>query len=189
MGDEPPADAGQASGIGADQHAAQKALGGTLSQQGDICKGRGQCQKHVSRPQNIKQLLWLSLLLLGCSVAVLARNGTFELLQRLRSHCYDIGSQDSTPDLLTATLSDLRKGLDGGHFTSHDLVKAYMARNDEVDDKLHAVIETNPHAMAEAVQLDNARANRRSRGALHGIPILLKDSIATARLEYVSSPH
>lgn len=99
----------------------------TLSQQADICKGQGQCQKHVSRPQNQKQLLWLSLLLLACSAAVLAPNGSSELLQRLRKHCGNIGSQYSTPDLSTATLSYLRKGLDGGYFTGRDLVKAYMA--------------------------------------------------------------
>lgn len=45
---------------------------------------------------------------------------------------------------------------------------------------LRAVIETNSNAEAVAAQLDNARRQGRGlRGSLHGIPILVKDNIAT----------
>ena len=45
---------------------------------------------------------------------------------------------------------------------------------------LHSVIEINPDALAIADQLDAERKAGRVRGPLHGIPILIKDNIATA---------
>lgn len=83
------------------------------------------------------------------------------------------------PDLLYATIDDLQSGLAAGTFTSVDLVKAYVARIDEVNPVLHAVIETNPDALAIAASLDAERADGSTRGKLHGIPICIKDNIAT----------
>lgn len=44
---------------------------------------------------------------------------------------------------------------------------------------LNAVIEMNPSALEQAAALDAERASGNVRGPLHGIPILLKDNIAT----------
>jgi amidase len=44
---------------------------------------------------------------------------------------------------------------------------------------LNAVIEVNPNAIAIASQLDNERRRGQVRGPLHGIPLLVKDNIAT----------
>ncbi|KAF8511980.1 amidase signature enzyme [Gautieria morchelliformis] len=73
-----------------------------------------------------------------------------------------------------------------GHFTSVDLVKAYVARILEVNHQgpsLHAVIETNPQGLAQASALDAERKLTGKRTALHGIPILVKDNIATLHEE------
>ncbi|KAG6337024.1 hypothetical protein ID866_2084, partial [Astraeus odoratus] len=81
------------------------------------------------------------------------------------------------PDLYEASISQLQDGLQKGHFTS-----AYLARIEEVNLKgaaLHAVIETNPNALSEAANLDSERRAKGSREPLHGIPLLLKDNIAT----------
>ncbi|KAI1816351.1 amidase signature enzyme [Poronia punctata] len=83
------------------------------------------------------------------------------------------------PSLINATLDDLSSGLADGLFTSVDLVEAYLARIHEVNDTLRAVTELNPDALAIAAELDAARANGISYGALHGIPILVKNNIAT----------
>ncbi len=48
---------------------------------------------------------------------------------------------------------------------------------------LRAVIETNPSALQQAAELDNERRTSGPRGLLHGIPILLKDNIATLHSE------
>ncbi|KAB5580286.1 amidase signature domain-containing protein [Coniochaeta sp. 2T2.1] len=84
------------------------------------------------------------------------------------------------PDLIDVTIDDLSEGLNSGLFTSVDLVKAYLARIDEVNPVLHAVNEINPDALAIAAELDAKRAAGTNLGPLHGIPILLKDNIATA---------
>src|SRR5213076_1980936 len=44
---------------------------------------------------------------------------------------------------------------------------------------LHSVIEVNPNAIAIAAGLDNERRRGQVRGPLHGIPLLVKDNIAT----------
>ncbi|KAJ7115101.1 amidase signature enzyme [Mycena crocata] len=90
------------------------------------------------------------------------------------------------PDLYEATLQQLQAGLDAGQFTSVDLVKAYLARIDEVNlkgAKLRAVIETNPAALVQAAAFDVERKATGKRGMLHGIPILIKDNIATVASE------
>ena len=84
------------------------------------------------------------------------------------------------PDLIDVTIDDLSEGLSSGLFTSVDLVKAYLARIAEVNPVLHAVNEVNPDALAIAADLDAKRAAGTNLGPLHGIPILLKDNIATA---------
>lgn len=90
------------------------------------------------------------------------------------------GHPPSLPPLLDATLEELSRGLEDGSFTSVDLVKAYIARIDETHDQLHAVTEINPDALALAASLDAARRDGRVRGPLHGVPVLLKNNIATA---------
>ena len=59
-------------------------------------------------------------------------------------------------------------------------VQAYTSRILEVNDTVHAVVEINPDALSIAAMLDAERAKGRTRGPLHGIPILIKNNIATA---------
>ncbi|KIW12411.1 hypothetical protein PV08_09688 [Exophiala spinifera] len=84
------------------------------------------------------------------------------------------------PPLIEATTENLIVGLELGLFTSVDLVKAYTARILEVNATLHMVIEVNPDSLAIAAELDAQRANGTVLGPLHGIPILIKNNIATA---------
>ncbi|KAJ7236895.1 amidase signature enzyme [Mycena haematopus] len=90
------------------------------------------------------------------------------------------------PDLYEASISELQAGLDAGHFTSVDLIQAYFARIEEVNINgpgLRAVLELNPSALKEAAQLDIERKLTGKRSEMHGIPILLKDNIATIAAE------
>lgn len=83
------------------------------------------------------------------------------------------------PPLIEATLEDLVWGLDTRLFTSVDLVNAYTARIMEVNSTLRMVAELNPDALDIAAELDAERASGVTRGPLHGIPILIKNNIAT----------
>jgi amidase len=85
----------------------------------------------------------------------------------------------SFPLLLEATLDDLTAGLESNLFTSADLVKAYSLRILEVNSTLHVVTELNPDALAIATHADELRKNGTVLGPLHGIPILIKNNIAT----------
>jgi len=86
-------------------------------------------------------------------------------------------------ELLDATIAELQSGMRSGKYTSRKLVELYLRRIDELDQtgpRLNQVLETNPDALEVAAALDRERASRGPRGPLHGIPILLKDNIATA---------
>jgi len=83
------------------------------------------------------------------------------------------------PSLINVTIDDLQRGLDRGLFTSVDLVNAYLARIAEVNPRLNAVTEINPDALTIAADLDGLRAKGKTSGPLHGIPILIKNNIAT----------
>jgi amidase len=96
------------------------------------------------------------------------------------------GAQAPAParfDLEEATIADLQQRMQSGRETSRSLVDKYLARIDAVDRSgpaLHSVLEINPDARTIADRLDAERKSRGPRGPLHGIPILLKDNIATA---------
>ncbi|KAI0124753.1 amidase [Xylariales sp. AK1849] len=83
------------------------------------------------------------------------------------------------PPLIEATLEDLASGLESGLFTSVDLVNAYIARILEVNSTLRMVTELNPDALSIAADADSLRAAGTVLGPLHGIPILIKNNIAT----------
>jgi amidase len=81
------------------------------------------------------------------------------------------------------TISDLQDGMKSGRFTARSLVEKYTARIQEVNKSgpaVNAVIEMNPEALAIADALDQERKAKGPRGPLHGIPVLIKDNIATA---------
>lgn len=90
------------------------------------------------------------------------------------------GGLDTFPSLLDADLEDLVTGLEMGLFTSVDLVEAYTARIKEVNSTLHMVTELNPDALSIAASMDAQRKNGTILSPLHGIPILIKNNIATA---------
>ncbi|KAI3335244.1 glutamyl-tRNA amidotransferase subunit A [Ustulina deusta] len=90
-----------------------------------------------------------------------------------------LSSGTSYPLLREASIESLAAGLDSNTFTSVDLVKAYLARIQEVNQTVHAVTEINPDALEIAAALDKERASGSLRSRLHGIPILVKNNMGT----------
>jgi amidase len=85
-------------------------------------------------------------------------------------------------ELEEITIQQLQDGLKSGKYTSRRLVTAYLTRIQQVDGAgptLRSVIETNPDALALADAADAERKAGKVRGPLHGIPVLIKDNIAT----------
>ena len=82
-------------------------------------------------------------------------------------------------DLEEVTIAQLQDSMRTGARTARSICTAYLARIVELDPKLHAVLETNPDALAIADRLDAERKAGRVRGPMHGIPVLVKDNIAT----------
>src|SRR5512145_391272 len=77
-----------------------------------------------------------------------------------------------------ATIADLQRAQTEGRVTARALVEAYLARMDAIDTngpRLTSVIERNADARRITDALDRERKDRGPRGALHGIPILIKD--------------
>jgi amidase len=80
------------------------------------------------------------------------------------------------------TISQLQDGYRNGKYTVAEVVKTYLNRIDRIDKngpKLNSVIQVNPDALQIAGELDRELAAGKSRGPLHGIPVILKDNIDT----------
>lgn len=81
------------------------------------------------------------------------------------------------------SILDLQAAMSSGRVTSRGLVESYLARiqaYDQAGPRLNAIVTINPRAREEADAMDRERADRRVRGPLHGIPILIKDNYDTA---------
>jgi amidase len=86
------------------------------------------------------------------------------------------------PELEEATIAGLQEAMARGELTARSLAEAYLARIAALDaggPAINSVIEANPEALQIADALDRERKGGTTRGALHGIPILLKDNIDT----------
>jgi amidase len=81
------------------------------------------------------------------------------------------------------TVAELQEAIAAGRITSRRLTALYLKRIKAIDQAgphINSVIELNPDALEIASALDQERKAKGPRGPLHGIPVLIKDNIATA---------
>src|SRR5215467_3798691 len=90
-------------------------------------------------------------------------------------------------DLETSTVLDLQKAMHTHKLSSVQLTAFYLNRINQLNPILHAVIETNPSALLDAVASDAHRALHGPRSPLEGIPVLLKDNVDTADQEHTTA--
>jgi amidase len=85
-------------------------------------------------------------------------------------------------ELSEITVAKLQDEMKSGKLTARSIAEKYLARIASVDKHgpaVNSVIEVNPDALAIAEELDRERKAKGPRGPLHGIPVLIKDNIAT----------
>jgi amidase len=81
------------------------------------------------------------------------------------------------------TIGELQDGMKSGKYSARSIAEKYLGRIAAIDKSgpmVNSVIETNPDALEIAEALDKERKEKGPRGPLHGIPVLIKDNIATA---------
>lgn len=107
-----------------------------------------------------------------------AESNAFKLLLNARA-------QTAMPnfEFEEATIGGLQARMQAGRLSARTLTEAYLNRINTIDKagaNLNSIIETNPDALSIADALDRERRAGNVRGALHGIPVLIKDNIDTA---------
>eukprot|EP00850_Spirogloea_muscicola_P001693 SM000006S19458 [mRNA] locus=s6:863343:866519:- [translate_table: standard] len=80
-----------------------------------------------------------------------------------------------------ATIASIQAAYKNKSLTTYHLVNLYLVRIRQLNPYLHAILEVNPDVQKLAIAADKARAKAGGFiGGMHGIPIILKDNIATA---------
>ncbi|KAJ4982407.1 hypothetical protein NE237_033244 [Protea cynaroides] len=103
----------------------------------------------------------LLLLIVSCSFAVNVSGYNFSLAE--------------------ATVAELQQALKQNTLTSRQLVEYYLSQILEINPRIRGIIEVNPDVLTLADKADMERLSgpTNASSGLHGIPILLKDNIAT----------
>jgi aspartyl-tRNA(Asn)/glutamyl-tRNA(Gln) amidotransferase subunit A len=88
---------------------------------------------------------------------------------------------EAKSDLAFLTIAEASRKIHAHEITSTELVTACIARTKMLNPKVNAVITLmHEEALAQAAQLDKEARAGNFRGAMHGIPVALKDNIDTA---------
>lgn len=83
-------------------------------------------------------------------------------------------------EIHTLTAVQLRNALRSGELSSVEIVQALHARTDAIDASLNAYVEEfREQALLQAKDADRARANGDDLGPLHGLPLSVKENLAT----------
>jgi amidase len=91
-----------------------------------------------------------------------------------------LGSSEAHGEpFVEADVMELQRMMQTGELTSRELTEGYLARIRRFNPTLNAIIETNPQALNIANRMDKERRSGHVRGPLHGIPVIVKDNIAT----------
>jgi amidase len=83
-------------------------------------------------------------------------------------------------EIIFASASELACAMRRGEVSSAEVVEAHLARIEEVNPKLNAVVHVTADAARErAREADEARARGEEWGPLHGVPVTVKDAFET----------
>ncbi|TVY19360.1 putative amidase [Lachnellula arida] len=96
-------------------------------------------------------------------------------------HATNMSTTTAAFNVLTADVKLLKNLLEKGTLKSTDLVNRYLDQVEKHDGYLHAMLSkpTRQSLQTIASSLDEERKAGSIRSPLHGIPIIIKDNIAT----------
>ncbi len=83
-------------------------------------------------------------------------------------------------DIASSSVAGLRQAMADGGLTATALTQRYLDRIADVNPALGAVIAVTPDALDQAAASDAAWQAGQPRGALEGIPVLVKDNVQVA---------
>src|SRR4051812_34230990 len=82
-----------------------------------------------------------------------------------------------------ASATELAAALSEREISSRELLESYLGRIERLNPAINAIVTLDAErALADAEAADRAIACGQSRGSLHGLPITVKDCLATAGL-------
>jgi Asp-tRNA(Asn)/Glu-tRNA(Gln) amidotransferase A subunit family amidase len=92
-------------------------------------------------------------------------------------------AQSGKFQLEETTIADVHRALQKRELTCVQLVQQYLARIERYNKALNAILHVNPNALETARKLDASfAANGKLSGALHCIPVSVKDAIDTVEM-------
>ena len=101
-----------------------------------------------------------------------------------------MGANDNPGLPFRTSVQSLAEDLAMGKLSSFELVTHYLQQitlDDKQGKQINAVLEINPDALFIAESLDVERKIKGVRGAMHGIPVLIKDNIDTGDMMHTSA--
>lgn len=114
----------------------------------------------------------------AAGVVVVAAGGVSATTSSAASRSDD-GDRHRDASFVEKDVTELQRLMRRGKLSSRELTEGYLDRIAQLNPTLHAIIETNPEAVKIAKRMDKERRRGHVRGPLHGIPVIVKDNIAT----------
>jgi amidase len=149
--------------------------------------GRAEAQKQRRRAYNTPMLFKNSVGLRATGVALLLA-ALLTCIASVRAEQRQSARPQPAPvmefyEVHEQSILDLQAAMAAGRVTSRGLVESYLARiqaYDQAGPRLNAIVMINPRARDEADAMDRERADKKVRGPLHGIPVVIKDNYDTS---------
>ncbi len=102
------------------------------------------------------------------------------------SLCFCIPASAAKFNVVDTSIAEIETALRARKVTCHALVQEYLNRIEAYDKQgpaLNAIVQVNPRALMEADELDRRLRQRGPVGALHCIPVIVKDNFETIGLQ------